>query len=99
MNARRTSDCVGTGRGSVADVTDTGDLDRDLDRDSVDRPDDGSGGDSDGGSDLAAIGRDLADVEVALRRLDDGTYWTDELTGAPLPEALLAERPTARRTS
>ncbi len=47
--------------------------------------------------DLDGIERDLADVEVALARLDAGTYWTDEVTGDPLPESLLAEQPTARR--
>ena len=43
------------------------------------------------------IERDLADVEVALARLDAGTYWTDEVTGAELPHDLLAAKPTARR--
>ncbi len=47
--------------------------------------------------DLDAIERDLADVEVALTRLDAGTYWTDEVTGAELPTDLLAANPTARR--
>ena len=47
--------------------------------------------------DLDAIGRDLADVEIALRRLDEGTYRIDEATGEPLPAELLAARPTARR--
>jgi len=47
--------------------------------------------------DLDAIERDLADVEVALARLDAGTYWTDEVTGDPLPHDLLAADPTARR--
>lgn len=47
--------------------------------------------------DLDAIERDLADVEVALTRLDAGTYWTDEVTGAELPQELLAAKPTARR--
>jgi RNA polymerase-binding transcription factor DksA len=47
--------------------------------------------------DLDAIERDLADVEVALARLDAGTYWTDEVTGADLPHELLAVNPTARR--
>ena len=47
--------------------------------------------------DLDAIERDLADVEVALARLDAGTYWTDEITGAELPAELLDEQPTARR--
>ena len=47
--------------------------------------------------DLDAIERDLADVEVALARLDAGTYWTDEITGDELPAELLDEQPTARR--
>jgi RNA polymerase-binding transcription factor DksA len=47
--------------------------------------------------DLDAIEGDLADVEAALARLDDGTYWTDEVTGAELPADLLAANPTARR--
>ena len=47
--------------------------------------------------DLDAIERDLADVEVALARLDAGTYWTDEVTGAELPADLLDAQPTARR--
>jgi RNA polymerase-binding transcription factor DksA len=48
--------------------------------------------------DLDAIATDLADVETALGRLDDGTYWTDEVTGEPLPDDVLAGRPTARRS-
>ena len=47
--------------------------------------------------DLDAIERDLADVEVALTRLDAGSYWTDEVTGAELSADLLDEQPTARR--
>ncbi len=47
--------------------------------------------------DLDEIEQDLADVEVALARLDAGTYWTDEVTGADLPHDLLAAIPTARR--
>jgi DnaK suppressor protein len=43
------------------------------------------------------IEADLADVEVALARLDAGTYWTDEVTGEALPDALLEARPAARR--
>jgi RNA polymerase-binding transcription factor DksA len=48
--------------------------------------------------DLDAIERDLADVEVALARLDAGTYWSDEVTGEPLSAELLAEHPTSRRS-
>ena len=47
--------------------------------------------------DLDGIERDLADVEVALARLDAGSYWTDEVTGVELPADLLDEQPTARR--
>jgi RNA polymerase-binding transcription factor DksA len=47
--------------------------------------------------DLDGIQRDLADVEIALTRLDAGTYWTDEVTGNELPPELLAAQPTARR--
>jgi hypothetical protein len=47
--------------------------------------------------DLARIERDLAGVEAALRRLDDGTYWTDEITGEPIDELVLAADPVARR--
>jgi RNA polymerase-binding transcription factor DksA len=47
--------------------------------------------------DLVAIERDLAAVEAALPRLDDGTYWLDEVTGHELPDAVLADNPIARR--
>jgi hypothetical protein len=47
--------------------------------------------------DLDRIERDLDGVEAALRRLDDGTYWTDEVTGATLDDSLLATDPVARR--
>ena len=47
--------------------------------------------------DLDAMERDLNDVEAALTRLADGTYWTDEVTGAPIPEHVLARNPLARR--
>ncbi len=49
------------------------------------------------GIDLSRIDHDLAGVEAALRRLDDGSYWTDEITGDPLDEALLVADPVARR--
>jgi RNA polymerase-binding transcription factor DksA len=47
--------------------------------------------------DLDEIERDLAAVERALDRLSDGTYWTDEVTGRPIPDEVLASDPTARR--
>jgi hypothetical protein len=46
--------------------------------------------------DLGAVAADLADVETALARLEAGTYFTDEVTGEPLPEAFLVANPTAR---
>ena len=46
--------------------------------------------------DLDAVAAELDGVERALARLDDGTYWTDEITGAPLPEDVLVASPTAR---
>jgi RNA polymerase-binding transcription factor DksA len=41
--------------------------------------------------------QDLSDVEKALERLDNNSYWTDEATGAPIDASYLAEHPTARR--
>lgn len=46
--------------------------------------------------DLERIERDLAGVEAALTRLDDGTYWTDEMTGRPIPDEVLEADPVAR---
>jgi RNA polymerase-binding transcription factor DksA len=48
-------------------------------------------------SDLDQIERDLEAVERALARLDDGTYWIDEVTQAPLDDELLERDPVARR--
>lgn len=48
-------------------------------------------------SDLQAIESDLAAVETALNRLESGTYWTDEVTGEPIPEHLLEADPLLRR--
>ena len=47
--------------------------------------------------DLDAIERDLADIEAALTRLDNGTYFTDEVTGQPIPDTVLEANPLARR--
>lgn len=49
--------------------------------------------------DLARIEADLAGVEAALRRLDEGTYWSDEVTGEPLDAELLLADPVARRNT
>lgn len=58
---------------------------------------DDASSDGPGGFDADRIESDLADVEVALARLDAGTYWTCEVTGRPLPDELLAREPAARR--
>ena len=47
--------------------------------------------------DLDTVERDLDGVDAALGRLDDGTYWTDEVTGEEIPDSVLADDPTARR--
>jgi RNA polymerase-binding transcription factor DksA len=47
--------------------------------------------------DTAQVATDLDGVEVALARLDAGTYWTCEATGRPLPDDVLAADPTVRR--
>jgi RNA polymerase-binding transcription factor DksA len=47
--------------------------------------------------DLDRVERDLEGVEAAMARLDAGTYWSDEITGAPLSDELLAADPVARR--
>ena len=47
--------------------------------------------------DLDSIDQDLTDVETALQRLDAGTYFVDEITGAPLSQEMLNANPTARR--
>jgi RNA polymerase-binding transcription factor DksA len=45
---------------------------------------------------LEQVDAELADVEHALRRLDDGTYGTCEFDGKPIPEERLEAMPAAR---
>jgi RNA polymerase-binding transcription factor DksA len=45
---------------------------------------------------LEQLERDLAEIEAALQRLDDGTYGIDEVTGTPIPRERLEAFPTAR---
>ncbi len=52
----------------------------------------------DGPLDLDEIEAKLDAVEVALVRLENGTYFTDEVTGKPLDEQLLISNPIARRS-
>jgi len=47
--------------------------------------------------DLDAIEADLNAVQVALDRLADDTYWTDEVTGEAIPVATLETDPLTRR--
>ena len=46
---------------------------------------------------IEAIERDLNDVDVAMDRLEKGTYFSDEVTSAPLRPEFLAANPLARR--
>lgn len=50
-------------------------------------------------ADLDRIEADLAGVESALVRLDAGTYWSDEVTGDPIPDEVLIADPVARRAN
>ncbi|MHB1128669.1 MAG: hypothetical protein ACYC06_01290 [Ilumatobacteraceae bacterium] len=56
-----------------------------------------SGTESVNSLDLDGIDAELDAVEIALVRLENGTYFTDEITGKPLDEHLLTNNPIARR--
>jgi RNA polymerase-binding transcription factor DksA len=45
---------------------------------------------------LDQLERDLAEIEAALQRLDDGTYGIDEVTGEPIAPERLDAYPAAR---
>jgi RNA polymerase-binding transcription factor DksA len=45
---------------------------------------------------LEQVEAELADVEFAIRRLDEGTYGTCEVCGRPIPEERLAALPATR---
>ena len=45
---------------------------------------------------LEGLEGELAEIEAALQRLDDGTYGIDEQTGQPIDAARLDAFPTAR---
>ena len=45
---------------------------------------------------LEGLESDLAEIEAALQRLEDGSYGVDEVTGAPIDRARLEALPTAR---
>jgi RNA polymerase-binding transcription factor DksA len=44
----------------------------------------------------ADVEAEIAEVDAALLRVDDGTYGIDEVTGEPIDPARLEARPTAR---
>jgi RNA polymerase-binding transcription factor DksA len=46
---------------------------------------------------LERLEADLAEIEAALARIDDGTYGVDEVTGEPIDPQRLDAMPTARR--
>jgi RNA polymerase-binding transcription factor DksA len=62
-------------------------IDDTIDRDAIDRD----------AIDLDAIEADLDAVQLALGRLVDGIYWTDEVTGAPISIEVLEADPLVRR--
>jgi len=45
---------------------------------------------------LEQLETDLAEIEAALRRLDEGTYGVDEVTGEPIDPERLEALPAAR---
>ena len=45
---------------------------------------------------LEQLERDLAEIEAALQRLDDGSYGVDEVTGDPIAPERLEALPAAR---
>jgi RNA polymerase-binding transcription factor DksA len=45
---------------------------------------------------LEGLEVDLAEIEAALQRLDDGTFGVDEVTGQPIDPERLEALPTAR---
>ncbi len=49
-------------------------------------------------SELTSLEADLAGVDAALRRLEDGSYGTCEVCRAPIPD-VVATDPLARRCS
>jgi RNA polymerase-binding transcription factor DksA len=45
---------------------------------------------------LEQLEAELAEIQAALRRIDEGTYGIDEVTGEPIPPERLDAVPTAR---
>lgn len=66
------------------DTPDAADLAKDIVDRQVDR------------STLEGIRQELAEVEAALQRIDDGTYGVSEISGQPIPDERLRAIPYAR---
>ena len=60
-------------------------------------PTDADPGETDAQPALDRLAADLEAVASALTRLEAGTYWTNEISGEPLDDSVLAADPTARR--
>jgi RNA polymerase-binding transcription factor DksA len=45
---------------------------------------------------LESLETELAEIEAAVERIDNGTYGVDEVTGKPIDAARLEAQPTAR---
>lgn len=59
--------------------------------------DHGDPGSADAASSLERLAGELEGVGAALARLDSGQYWTDEISGEPIDDDVLAADPTTRR--
>ena len=66
------------------DTPDAADLAKDIVDRQVDR------------STLEGVRQELAEVDAALQRLDDGTYGVSEISGRPIPDERLRAIPHAR---
>ena len=60
-------------------------------------PTDADAGETDTNAALDRLANDLEAVASALTRLEAGTYWSDEISGEPIDDSVLADDPTARR--
>ncbi len=58
---------------------------------------DADSGETDTNAALDRLANDLEAVASALTRLEAGTYWSDEISGEPIDDSVLAADPTARR--
>ena len=58
---------------------------------------DADSGETDTNAALDRLAKDLEAVASALTRLEAGTYWSDEISGEPIDDSVLAADPTARR--